>query len=593
MDRDQRSADEWKHLPWRFFEQQVFKLQKRIYRASHRGDVTTVHHLQRLLMRSWSAKCLAVRKVTQDNRGKKTAGVDGVKNLIPRQRLELAQRLTPHLKTRPVRRVWIPKPGKAEQRPLGIPTLGNRAAQTLVRLALEPEWEARFEPNSYGFRPGRSTHDAIEAIFNAIRYQPKYVLDADIAACFDRIAHSPLLNKLHTFPVLRRVIRTWLTAGVLDGGQLLTTDRGAPQGSAISPLLANVALHGLETSIQRTFPLQKPGTSIRWRPLVVRYADDFVVLHESLAYVERSRDVATGWLAEMGLELKPSKTRIVHTLRLHTGQPAGFDFLGSTVRQFPVGKTHTGKNTVGQPLGYKTLIRPSRSAQQRHLADLARVIRQNQQSTTANLVAVLNRKIGGWANFYSAQVSKRVFSKMDHLVYEKLKRWAERRHPTKSRGWVGHHYWHQAVQQDPDGYERVQQWVFRQGNGPVLAQHANTVIRRHTKVEGNRSPFDGDVLYWASRLGRHPELASGKAILLKRQRGRCAWCGRLFQTVDEISEVDHIQPLARQGADEQANRQLLHGHCHDAKTARDGSNQSRSSEVPMTRAKKKAEQRPG
>ncbi len=276
MDRDQRSADEWKHLSWKSFERQVFKLQKRIYQASRRGDVTTVHHLQRLLMRSWSAKCLAVRKVTQDNRGKKTAGMDGVKNLTPRQRLELAQRLTPYLKTRPVRRVWIPKPGKTEQRPLGIPTLANRAAQTLVRLALEPEWEVRFEPNSYGFRPGRSTHDAIEAIFNAIRYQPKYVLDADIAACFDRIAHSPLLNKLHTFPVLRRVIRTWLTAGVLDGGQLLTTDKGAPQGSAISPLLANVALHGLETSIQRAFPLQKPGTSIRWRPLVVRYADDCV-----------------------------------------------------------------------------------------------------------------------------------------------------------------------------------------------------------------------------------------------------------------------------------------------------------------------------
>src|SRR6266699_7243236 len=352
----------------------------------HVGDVTTVHHLQRLLMRSWSAKCLAVGKVTQDNRGKKTAGVDGVKNLIPRQRLELAQRLTPYLKTRPVRRVWIPKPGKTEQRPLGIPTLGNRAAQTLVRLALEPEWEARFEPNSYGFRPGRSTHDAIEAIFNAIRYQPKYVLDADIAACFDRIAHFPLLNKLHTFPMLRRVIRTWLIAGVVDGGQLLATDKGAPQGSAISPLLANVALHGLETSIQRAFPLQKPGTSIRWRPLVVRYADDFVVLHESLNYVERSRDVAIRWLAEMGLELKPSKTRIVHTLRPHAGQPAGFDFLGSTVRQFPVGRTHTGKNTVGKPLGFKTIIRPSTSAQQRHLTDLADVIRHHQQSRTADLV---------------------------------------------------------------------------------------------------------------------------------------------------------------------------------------------------------------
>src|SRR6266702_2459309 len=165
MDRDQRSADEWKHLPWRSFEQQVFKLQKRIYQASRRGDVMTVHHLQRLLMRSWSAKCLAVRKVTQDNRGKKTAGVDGVKNLIKSRRLDLARHLTPHLRTRPVRRVWIPKPGTSEQRPLGIPTLDNRAAQTLARLALEPEWEARFEPNSFGFRPGRSSHDALEAIF--------------------------------------------------------------------------------------------------------------------------------------------------------------------------------------------------------------------------------------------------------------------------------------------------------------------------------------------------------------------------------------------------------------------------------------------
>ncbi len=574
------SADEWKHLPWKSFERQVFKLQKRIYRASRRGDVTTVHHLQRFLMRSWAAKCLAVRKVTQDNRGKKTAGVDGVKSLIPSQRLDLARHLTPHLRTRPVRRVWIPKPGTSEQRPLGIPTLDNRAAQTLARLALEPEWEARFEPNSFGFRPGRSSHDALEAIFNALRYQPKYVLDADIAACFDRIAHSPLLNKLHTFPMLRRVIRTWLIAGVVDGGQLLATDKGAPQGSAISPLLANVALHGLETSIQRAFPLQKPGTSIRWRPLVVRYADDFVVLHESLNYVERSRDVAIRWLAEMGLELKPSKTRIVHTLRPHAGQPAGFDFLGSTVRQFPVGRTHTGKNTVGKPLGFKTIIRPSTSAQQRHLTDLADVIRHHQQSRRADLVVLLNRKIGGWANYYSAQVSKRVFNKMDRLVYEKLKRWAERRHPTKSHGWVRRHYWHDAVQQDPEGYERVQRWVFGQRDGSVLALHANTVIRRHTKVEKDRSPFDGDVLYWATRLGRHPELPNGKAILLKRQCGRCAWCGRLFQTMDELSEVDHIQPLAQQRADGLANRQLLHGHCHDAKTADDGSNHSRSRRYP-------------
>jgi len=235
---------------------------------------------------------------------------------------------------------------------------------------------------------------------------------------------------------------------------------------------------------------------------------------------------------------------------------------------------------VGKPLGFKTIIRPSTSAQQRHLTDLADVIRHHQQSRRADLVVLHNRKIGGWANYYSAQVSKRVFNKMDRLVYEKLKRWAERRHPTKSHGWVRRHYWHDAVQQDPEGYERVQRWVFGQRDGSVLALHANTVIRRHTKVEKDRSPFDGDVLYWATRLGRHPELPNGKAILLKRQCGRCAWCGRLFQTMDELSEVDHIQPLAQQRADGLANRQLLHGHCHDAKTADDGSNHSRSRRYP-------------
>jgi RNA-directed DNA polymerase len=201
----------------------------------------------------------------------------------------------------------------------------------------------------------------------------------------------------------------------------------------------------------------------------------------------------------------------------------------------------------------------------------------------------LNRKIGGWANYYSARVSKRIFNKMDHLVYEKLKRWAECRHPTKTHGWVRRHYWHHVVQQNPEGYQRVQRWVFGQHDGPVLALHTNAVIRRHTKVEQDRSPFDGDVLYWATRLGRHPELPHGKAILLKRQCGRCAWCGRLFQTMDEIADVDHIQPLVHYGTDRLDNRQLLHGHCHDAKTAGDGSCQTRSPEVPMTRAKKKTE----
>jgi RNA-directed DNA polymerase len=227
---------EWNTTPWAKLERVVYKLQKRIYRASQRGDYKTVHRLQRFLLASRAARTLAVRKVTQDNRGKNTAGVDGVKRLSPTQRTSLAATLTLNTKARPTRRVWIPKPGNStEQRPLGIPIMRNRAEQALAKLALEPEWEARFEPNSYGFRPGRSAHDAIAALFNTIRFKPKYVLDADISKCFDRIDHTALLDKLHTFPRFRRTIKAWLNAGVMESGRLSPTPAGTPQGGVITP----------------------------------------------------------------------------------------------------------------------------------------------------------------------------------------------------------------------------------------------------------------------------------------------------------------------------------------------------------------------
>jgi RNA-directed DNA polymerase len=270
MNTAEKSMYGWNAVPWKEVERNVFKLQKRIYQASSRGDVRRVRKLQRLMMNSRAARLLAVRRVAQDNQGNKTAGVDGVRSLTPKERLALSETLRVDGSSKPVRRVWIPKPGTEEERPLGIPTMKDRAVQSLVKLALEPEWEARFEPNSYGFRPGRSCHDAIEAIFNAIRFKPKWVLDADIAKCFDRISHEELLRRVNTGPALRRQIKSWLRAGILDNGRLFPSTAGTPQGGAISPLLANIALHGLETAITKAYP---PKWN-RLGPITVRYADD-------------------------------------------------------------------------------------------------------------------------------------------------------------------------------------------------------------------------------------------------------------------------------------------------------------------------------
>lgn len=556
---------EWKDVPWRKLERKVFKLQKRIFKASQRGDVKTVRRLQKTLTRSWSAKCLAVRRVSQDNQGKKTAGVDGIKNLKPKQRMELVENLTLTHRAKPTRRVWIPKPGTEEKRPLGIPTMTDRALQALVKLALEPEWEAKFEPNSYGFRPGRSAHDAIAAIFSCVNRKAKYVLDADIAKCFDRINHEALLEKLNTFPTMRRQIKCWLKSGVMDGKSLFPTNEGTPQGGVISPLLANVALHGMEQKIKLAFPETSIWKNGRSKPVnaahLIRYADDFVVIHEDLAVVQKCQEIIAEWLRHLGLELKPSKTKLTHTLNKHEGN-VGFNFLGFTIRQFPTGKHQASKNTKGETLGFKTLIKPSQESVNRHTEKLGKIIKFHKTSKQQDLIEELNPVIRGWSNYFSTVVSSDTYSKLDNWLYHILKRWGDRRHPQKNRHWVVNKYW---LVDKGGGWKFASQ---TQESIRKLSEHGETPIVRHVKVQNNRSPYDGDWVYWSARMGKHPEVNQRASKLLKRQKGKCPECQLYFKEGD-ILEIDHVIPRSQGGKDRYDNLQLLHRHCHDTKTAKD------------------------
>jgi RNA-directed DNA polymerase len=467
------------------------KFPERIYQASKSGNLKKVHSLQRLLLKSKSAKLLAVMRVAQVNKGKKTAGIDGVKSLSPTQRLKLADGLNLSEKSKPVRRIWIPKPGKSEKRPLGIPTMTDRAKQALVKLVLEPEWEARFEPNSYGFRPKRSTHDAVEAIFSAIKQKNAYVLDADISGCFDNIDHSALLRKINTFPKLRRVIKGWLEAGIMEGSVFYRSHRGTPQGGVISPLLANIALHGLEYETQKALykdvrrlhrqKYRKASIELLMKTVsIVRYADDFVVIHRDIEIIEKAKEFIKDRLKEIGLSFSESKTKIVHTLESFRGEKPGFDFLGMQIRQYEDRRTKSG---------YKTLTKPSVESCRRHWESIRQIIKLRTASTQEEVIRNLNPKIRGWSNYYRSSVASKIFSRTDDLVFRRLWKWARYRHQNKGLKWIKNKYF------KGDGRNN---WRF--GDKTIkLNLHSDVKIRRHIKVQGTKSYFDGDAEYWDNR----------------------------------------------------------------------------------------------
>jgi RNA-directed DNA polymerase len=560
---------EWDSLPWRKLERRIFKLQKRIYQATKRGDVKSARGLQRLLTKSWAAKCLAVRRVTQENKGKKTAGVDGVKSITSQQRLRMIENIKLSNRAKPTRRVWIPKPGSYELRPLGIPTLEERAKQTLVKFALEPEWEAKFEPNSYGFRPGRRCHDAIAAIRSAINRKPKYVLDADIKGCFDNINHQKLLDKIKTYPTLRKQIKAWLKAGIIDKGVFEKSRAGTPQGGTLSPLLANIALHGMENSLKEIIAGIQPigrhkSRRDRMKALsAIRYADDFVILHEDIKVIQVCKNYIQEWLKDIGLELKPSKTRITHTLHEYEGNKPGFDFLGFNIRHYETSRNKAGKDTAGRPKTYASLVKPSKESIKKHYEKVAEIIDSHVSLRQEALIGKLNPVIRGWTNYFATENSSEVFKYLKNLTYLKLVRWARKRHPNKPAKWLQQKYW---------GRVGNKNWAFKWGE-LTLREHTDTRIVKHIKIREDKSPFDGDEEYWKTRYSKDPYKTEKVKYLLNKQEEKCNHCKINFHEGERV-EIDHIIPLKQGGSNRYSNLQLLHKQCHLKKTASETSSSS-------------------
>ena len=325
-------------MDWGQAEENVRRLRRRIFAASQAGDLKKVRNLQKLMLRSLSSALISVRRVTEINAGRRTAGVDGRVVLASWEKADMAawlQHGTAAWRPRPVRRVYVPKSNGRRRGP-GIPVIAGRALQALALSALEPEWEARFEPKSYGFRPGRGCHDAFVAIHITARgklAKRLWVLDADLEAAFDRLSHQHILASLGSFPA-RELVRRWLQAGVLEDDRLTPTGEGTPQGGVISPALLNVALHGMEQAAGVRYREGRILHAVPGTPVLVRYADDLAVLCASRAQAEQVKARLAGWLEPRGLAFNKAKTKIVHLSE-------GFDFLGFNIRRYPNGKLLT------------------------------------------------------------------------------------------------------------------------------------------------------------------------------------------------------------------------------------------------------------
>ncbi|MCA1702682.1 MAG: group II intron reverse transcriptase/maturase [Actinobacteria bacterium] len=561
-------GDAWEWVDWRRCEEQVRRLRGRIFKAVQGGDLAMARDLQKLMLRSWSNTLISVRQVTQRNTGRKTAGIDGQVALTSQARAEMAMRVHASIGSwtpSPVRRVYIPKAGgKTKMRPLGIPVIMDRCHQARVRNALEPEWEARFEPRSYGFRPGRGCHDAVESLFSTLRGKSKrvWIVDADLAGAFDKIDHGRLLSAIGSFPA-REMIRDWLKAGVFEADKGFSpTEEGTPQGGVISPLLLNVALHGLEEAADVRYRSGTHAGELKDdSPALTRYADDLVVCCRSRQEAEQVKARLAAWLEPRGLAFNEAKTRIAHL-------SDGFDFLGFNFRRYTNGKL---------------LIKPSATAVTRFRDRLAKEFRALRGANVAAVLAKIVPIVRGWVAYYRTVVSTRVFHTLTNYLWTLTYKWACWTHPNKTKHWIVGQYFGKFNK------VRNDRWVFGdRKTGAYLPKPAWTGIARHTLVKGGTSPDDpGLAEYWAHRRRKvKPPLDSYTVRLLTRQDGRCSLCGENLLTPDQPPQsaqgwehwflwvtkkaikADYLVHHAQPSATSDKRTHLVHATCRRTRHAR-------------------------
>lgn len=537
-----KGQTDWNAIDWRQANRIVRNLRQRIFRATTERNYKKVRSLQKLMLRSYANTLLCVRKVTQQNAGRNTPGIDKVVVKTPAARGKLVDEMsifTPW-KAKPARRVYIPK-SNGKKRPLGIPVIKDRCLQAMVKNSIEPEWEAKFEITSYGFRPGRSCHDAIEKIFSLARpnKKKKWVVDADIKGAFDNINHDFLLNTIGKVPG-RELIKQWLKAGYMEQGIFHETESGTPQGGVVSPLLLNIALHGMETAIGVKYDYR--GYSIGKRA-IVRYADDFAAFCESKEDAIKTVEILKTWLKQRGLELSAEKTKIVHLSE-------GFNFLGFNIRHYRADRTSR--------TGWKLLIKPSKESVNKIRQKLREQWLYLRGSNVQAIIKKLNPIIRGWANYFRSGVSREIFHSLDRWMFYRTVRYVRHTHPKKPRYWTQSQYWGRL------NLERNDRWVFGdKATGMHLLKFSWFKIERHTLVKGNSSPDDPNLRdYWIKR-----EKAKAKSLIPSKQKIAlnqgfiCPKCGESLFNGEEL-HVHHIEPKQKGGKDSYRNLQLLHLYCH-------------------------------